>query len=273
MTSLTPPGQRVFVTGHSFHTFVAEGLASLAESAGIRGHELVGRQMIGASRVLEHWDLPDGQNDAKAALVAGRVDVLTMSHNWSIPDEGIALFAALGIEYNPELRILLQISWHAFDHWEPVDDPSLWNVALKITDNSERDSRLLDNLRASNVAVRKIVVQQITGINKAHRREVIRVVPVADAVLRLRERVMTGKVPGIGRPSELFSDAIGHGTAPVLALVTYCNFSCIYGCSPVGLDDGNRELDLLAPELRSTLQRIAWNSVISEPLSGVSGRV
>lgn len=270
MTSHRPRGQRVFVTGHSFHAFVAEGLAPLAESAGIRGHELVGRQMIGGSRVREHWDLPDGQNAAKAALLAGGVHVLTMSHNWSIPDEGIALFAALGVEHNPDLRVLLQMSWHAFDHWEPVGDLSLWDAARKITDNRERDSRPLDNLRASNVAVRKIVGQQIAGINEAYGREVIRVVPAADAVLRLREQVMAGKVPGVGRPSELFSDAIGHGTAPVLALVTCCNFSCLYGCSPVGLDDGNRELDRLAPELRSTLQRIAWDSVISEPLSGVS---
>jgi len=52
-------GQRVFVTAHSFHIFVADRLAPLAKAAGITGHELVGKQMLGGSRVRQHWDLAD----------------------------------------------------------------------------------------------------------------------------------------------------------------------------------------------------------------------
>ena len=59
-------GQRVFVTAHSFHIFVADRLAALAKSAGISGHALVGKQMIGGSRVRQHWDLADRMNPAKA---------------------------------------------------------------------------------------------------------------------------------------------------------------------------------------------------------------
>lgn len=75
-------GQRVFVTAHSFHIFVAHRLTPLAKGAGILDHELVGKQMIGGSRVRQHWDLPDRLNPAKRALVVGDVDVLTMSPNW-----------------------------------------------------------------------------------------------------------------------------------------------------------------------------------------------
>ena len=57
-------GQRVFVTAHSFHIFVAERLAPLAKAAGITGHELVGKQMLGGSRVQQHWDLADRMNPA-----------------------------------------------------------------------------------------------------------------------------------------------------------------------------------------------------------------
>lgn len=41
----------------------------------------------------------------------------------------------------------------AFDHWEPVGDPKLWNPARKIHHNEERDSRPLDGLRAANAAI------------------------------------------------------------------------------------------------------------------------
>lgn len=265
-----PPGQRVFVTAHSFHNFVADRLAPLAKAAGISGHELVGKQMIGGSRVRQHWDLPEGKNQAKAALVAGDVDVLTMSPNWMVPDDGIALFTDLGLEHNPRLRVLVQISWMAFDHWEPIGNPALWDPARKINHNDERDARPLDGLRAANTRLKPVIEQQIDEINRTHGRDVIHAVPVGDAVLRLRERVVAGRVPGIARQSELFTDPIGHAKAPVMALATYCHFACLYGRSPVGLDDGDRQLDRIHPKLRSVLQEIAWDTVTSYPMSGVT---
>lgn len=263
-------GLRVFVMGHSFHIFIADRLGPLAASAGIAGHELLGRQMIGASSVRQHWNLPDDQNPAKAALATGTVDVLTMSPNWLVPDDAIPLFTDLGIEHNADLRVLLQISWMAFDHWEPAGDPRLWNPARKIQHNEQRDSRTLDGLRQANAAITAVIRKQVDDINKARGRAVIRIVPVNDAVIRLRERVAAGEAPGISRQSELFTDPIGHGKAPVLALAAYCNFACLYGRSPVGLDDGDRQLDRIDPSLRPFLQQIAWDVVTADPSSGVT---
>lgn len=267
-----PDGVRVFVMGHSFHIFVADRLTALARSAGISGHELLGRQMIGGSSVRQHWNLPDGQNKAKAALVTGDVDVLTMSPNWMVPDDAIPLFTDLGTEHNPDLHVLLQISWMAFDHWEPIGNPQLWNPAKRIQHNGERDSRTLDGLREATAAITAVIEKQVADINRARGRTVIRLVPVGDAVIRLRERVTEGTVPGIARQSELFTDPIGHGTAPVMALATYCNFACLYGRSPVGLDDGDRQLDRIHPDLRPLLQEIAWDAVTARPSSGVTKR-
>lgn len=263
-------GQRVFVMGHSFHIFVADRLSPLAQAAGIAGHELAGRQMIGGSSVRQHWNLPDGQNSAKAALVAGGVDVLTMSPNWLVPDDAIALFTDLGIEHNPRLRVLVQVSWMAFDHWEPGGDPRLWNPAARLQHNDQRDSRPLDGLRAAHAAIEPVIEKQVAAINRAQGRDVVRIVPVNRAVIGLRERVAAGRVPGIRRQSELFTDPIGHGKAPIRALATYCNFACVYGRTPVGLDDGDRELDRIHPDLRPLLQRIAWETVTAHPLSGVT---
>jgi dienelactone hydrolase len=226
--------------------------------------------MLGGSRVRQHWDLADRMNPAKQSLIAGDVDVLTMSHNWLVPDDGIELFTDLGLEHNPKLRALVQISWPAFDHWEPIGNPALWDPAKKINHNQERDARSLDGLRAANASVKPVIEKQIAALNAKYGHDVIRIVPVGDAVLRLRERVAAGMVPGIKRQSELFTDPIGHAKAPVMALATYCNFACIYGRSPVGLDDGDRELDRIDPKLRSVLQEIAWDAVTSHPMSGVT---
>lgn len=253
-------GLRVFVVAHSFHIFVADRLPPLAKAAGVRLREPVGRQMIGGSRVRQHWDLPDSENPAKAALRAGEVDVLTLSPNWAMPDDGIALFTDLGLKYNPRLRVLVQVSWNAFDHHER-GEPGEWDPARMIQRNEERDTRPLDGPRAATTNVKAIMGKQVAGLNAAYGREVIRIVPVGEAVLRLRELVLAGLAPGIQRQSELFSDAIGHGNAPVEALAAYCNFACIWDRSPVGLDDGDRALDALHPGLRPFLQELAWETV------------
>jgi len=112
-----PRGERVLVTAHSFHIFIAPRLAPLAKAAGIEGHELVAAQMIGGSKVIQHWNLPDEKQKAKPALTEGRVDVMTMSPHVYLPDEGINHFVELGVKRNPKLRFLVQHSWMPWDGW------------------------------------------------------------------------------------------------------------------------------------------------------------
>ena len=88
-------------------------------------------------------------------------------------------------------------------------------------------------------------------------------------MLKLRELIAAGNAPGLTKQTALFTDQIGHGKEPILALATYCNFACIYKVSPVGLKVPNANLDKLSPELDSLLRKIAWETVTSYPLSGV----
>lgn len=108
--SVPPAGQRVFVCAHSFMIYTAKLLPPMAEAAGI-AHVNAGQQMIGGSRVIQHWDLPEEKNRAKAALRESKVDVLTLSPNALMPDPGIDHFTKLGLEKNPTLRVLVQASW------------------------------------------------------------------------------------------------------------------------------------------------------------------
>ena len=86
-----PQGKRVFYASHSLMWYVPEPLGALATAGGIKDHKLAGLQKIGASRTLQHWNLPDAQNEAKKALKTGEVDVLVMSPI-QFPDEGVENF-------------------------------------------------------------------------------------------------------------------------------------------------------------------------------------
>ncbi len=255
-----PKGERVLVTAHSFHIFTAPRLAPLAKAAGIEGHTLVAAQMIGGSKVIQHWNLPDEKQKAKAPLTAGEVDVMTMSPHVYLPDEGIDRFVELGAKHNPKLRFLVQHSWTPWDGWEGDD---------KVAKNEDRDTRSLDKVRAANKRFRENLEAQVKGLNQKLGREAVTITPVGDAVMKLRELIAAGKAPGLSKQTDIFTDQIGHGKEPILALATYCNFACIYGISPVGLKVPNPALDKLSPELDPLLRQIAWETVTGYPLSGV----
>jgi len=104
-------------------------------------------------------------------------------------------------------------------------------------------------------------------------RPVVLLVPVGDAVIRLRERVARGEVPGIAGQSNLFRDNLGHGLAPITVLTAYCHLAVIYGRDPRGLPvpDALKEFGLgdNTEKINRILQDVAWEAVTAEPLSGV----
>ncbi|MCU0880303.1 MAG: hypothetical protein MUF06_21230 [Pirellulaceae bacterium] len=248
-----PAGQRVFYTGHSFHMFVPPRVEQLVKSAGIEGHKLVGTQGIGGSRVIQHWDLADEKNKAKPALAGGEVDVFTMAAHVQIPDEGITKFTELGLAHNPKLRLLVQASWY------PFDCPG----EKRITNNHQRDEAKVADLQAAIDEWRTKLEAQVDELNKQHGKSAVFIVPVGDAVVKLRRLVIDGKYPGVVKQSELFTDPIGHGGPHIQALASYCNFAAIYRMSPVG-----HNLAGLTDEQNAILQSIAWETVSQYSYAG-----
>jgi hypothetical protein len=252
-----PAGLRVFYTGHSFHMFVPSKVEEMVRAAGIQGHELVGTQGIGGSRVIQHWDLEEAKNKARPALAGGGVDVFTMAAHVAIPDEGIAKFTELGLAHNPKLRLLVQASWIPFD----LPDPE-----KRIRDNAQRDGASIAALQAAVDEWRKKLEAQVDDLNRQHGRRAVYIVPAGDAVVKLRGLVVEGKYPGVSKQSELFRDPIGHGGPHVQWLVSYCNFAAIYRASPEGLQLAAGGLDAAQ---HSILQRLAWQTVSAYPYAGV----
>lgn len=256
----TPAGLRVFYTGHSFHMFAPPMVEQLVKSAGIQGHRLVGTQGIGGSRVIQHWDLADAQNKAKAALISGEVDVFTMAAHLTVPDEGITKFTELGLKHNPNLRLLVQASWYPFD----VPSPE-----KRIRDNDQRDTMAIEDLQAAVDEWRTKLEAQVDDLNQRHGRRAVFVVPVGDAVVKLRALVADGKFPGITQQSKLFRDPIGHGQGHVMVLASYCNFAAIYRSSPQGLKLNERSV---SDEQHVILQKLAWDTVSQYPYARVAVR-
>ena len=61
------------------------------------------------------------------------------------------------------------------------------------------------------------------------------IVPVGQAAIALREKIVAGAAPGLKTQWDLFSDCWGHPQPPLQVLATYCHFAVIYRRSPVGL--------------------------------------
>ena len=259
-TKAPPPGLRVFYTGHSFHMFVPKYVEQMAQAAGIKDHKTAGAQGIGGSRVIQHWDLADEKQKAKPALNGGQVDVFTMAAHVAIPDEGITNFTELGLKQNPNLRLLVQASWFPFDVPEP-------DKRIKPETLAQRDTAKTADLQKAVDDWRKKLEAQVDELNQKHGKKAVFIVPVGDAVVKLRALVADGKYPGVAKQSELFRDAIGHGGPHIQVLCSYCNFATIYRMNPEGLKIKAEGLD---DAQHAALQKIAWETVSAYPWAGVA---
>lgn len=255
---------RVFVCGHSYMIFTAEWLPKLARLAELP-NRLVGKQMLGGSQVIQHWNVPYEKNLVKRRLAEGAVDVLLLSPNATLPDEGINLFTKLGLKKQSNLRVFVQASW------APRDGKRGGGFV-----NAQRDDVTVEQLQMMRQQQREVWLKQLENqveeLNDSLGvgREVVKIVPVFDVVYALRERVASGTAPGLGKQSELFKDDHGH-PSPVLALlVSYCHFAAIHQRNPIGLPVPQElKSNPQAEALNRLLQELAWAVVSTYSASGV----
>lgn len=257
-------GQRVFTCGHSFHVWVPAIVADLAKKSDIKEHMQVGLSSIGGSKVIQHWNKPDDQNNAKAALKTGKVDVLTLSPIF-FPDAGIENFTLLALEHNKDIRVLVQPIWLRADVYEPT---------MKTPAKVDHNAISIEELRSRHAVYFKEMDAHVRNLNKKLGKTVLYIVPAPQAVLALREKIVAGQAPGLKKQSDLFTDATGHGTPPLKTLVGYCNYAALYRRSPVGLPVPEilKQAKLGDDEaaLNRLLQDLAWEAVTQHPLSGLA---
>ncbi len=258
-------GQRIFYTGHSFHVFIPPIMDDIAVAAGISGQKNLGLSSIGGSRVIQHWEVPAKNNQAKKILLTGQADVLTLAPIF-LPDKGIKLFAVLALENNPNIRITVQEDWLWRDTYEPISN-------LAVPKSFDYDAMTGAELLKIHAPVFKSIDNHIAELNEQFGRQVLFIVPAGQAVIALRERIRTGKAGGLRTQTELFADRIGHPREVLKVLVAYCHYAVIYRRSPVGLPVPEILAKAKKPEWGKetvrVLQEIAWEAVLQHPLSGV----
>jgi len=259
-----PRGQRVFYASHSLMWYVPAPLGELTEAAKIKDHKLVGLQMLGASKTLQHWNLPEEKNKAKQALMKGEVDVFVMSPI-QFPDEGIDNFIKLGLEKNPDMRFVVQISWGGWD----IDNQDFPKGANNNVDRNKTPEQL-KKLNERNI---KAAEEQADAVNKKAGKKILYLIPSAQAAVTLRTKIANKEIVGLTRQAELFRDPISHPAPPLEALNTYLHYAVIYGQSPVGLLVPGllkkAKKDACDDKFNRTLQEIAWEAVAKYPYSGV----
>lgn len=259
-----PAGQRVATFGHSFHVWVARMLFDMARSAGIEGHEIAGVSSIGGSTVSRHWDLPDDKNIGKKTLLAGDVDALTLAPIW-LPDPGIENFVKLAVEHNPDIRIFVQEYWLPNDTYHPV-------YPLETSKKVDHNAATVAELTKQNNLYQESIEGHVREINQRLGKQSVFVVPVGEASIALREKIIAGKAPRLRVQWRLFTDNWGHPTAPLKVLSAYCHYAAIYGRSPVGLPmppELQRNAEFADPKLNLLLQEIAWETVSKHAMTGV----
>jgi len=242
--------------------FIPPLLQNIADVAGITDQKNLGLSSIGGSRVIQHWNVPEAANQAKAALRTGAVDVLTLAPLF-LPDEEIEKFATLALETNPNIRITVQEIWLRKDTYEPT--------AKVIPDTVDHNAITIAELRARHAPLFQGIDEQVAALNQQFGKSVLVIVPTGQAVIALRERILAGTAGGLKVQSDLFTDATGHGTKPLQVLAAYCHFAVVYRRSPVGLPMP----EILAndptgdPAPVRALQEVAGAAVTHHPQSGV----
>jgi hypothetical protein len=264
-TQPPPKGQRVLTAGHRFHVWLPALLTDMAAKAGIAGHKQVALSSIGGSLTIQHWDAVGDKQKIKPALTEGKTDVLTLSPIF-LPDQGIEHFVKLGLEHNPDLRITVQ------EFWMTYDDQALWYTKGKGA-TVDRDSKTVAQLHEIHDTYFKAMDDHVRELNTRYAkngRTAVFVVPVGQAVVALREKIIKGEAPGLAKQSDLFTDPIGHPKEHVKVLATYCHYAVIYGRSPIGLPMPAALAKVPeAEKLNPLLQQLAWDAVTQHPLSGV----
>jgi hypothetical protein len=226
--------------------------------------------------------MADNQNQAKQALSAGNVDVFVTS-NLVHPDEGIDNFVRLGLQHNPNMKFLMQISWPGMGY----TDNEQFNAGrgggggrggfggrggMFLSGNDEKTPEQLVTINAIDI---KNAEEQAKRLNAEAGKTVVFLVPTAQAHNALRTLIYKKEVPGMAVQSEVFIDPIGHPTAPVITLNAYLHFAVLYKRSPVGLPMPNVLKNSNRPQwndekLNRKLQELAWDLVTHYPPSGVT---
>jgi hypothetical protein len=248
-------------------------------------------EMVGLDRPFVHhthnfgrqgknWVEESLEKDKKNVLVNGDFDVVYLGFvQLSLPVEALDQMTTLALKYKPDCRIYLQHAWASGGgYWAPGDRSSIGTL---------RDDDDLAAIQVEWDKRRKKLEDKVDEINKQHGKQVVFIIPLADAVMKMRQMVAAGKLPGVTKQSQLFADddelkrRDDHAGKQIAVLAVYCAYAAIHRKSPEGLklsspdgffggpraDKGKVPVD---DAQHAILQKLAWETVSKYPYAGIA---
>ncbi len=263
--------------GNSLTDTINGFLEPIADSGG--RNLLFMRKSVPGCSIRFHWEhnrqgfaSPDGWANDYDVACAKKVDHLFLQPFPNPPglDDGAygGKFIELTRKYNREADVWLYAQWPDRINWKhdahcvgagwmkppwfpPNPKPATWEEAM-----TNKMLYFLD--------LKKIWDHQIQGRGE---QRPVRMCPGGPALVRLKKEIDAGKVPGISTFFDtMFSDDI-HLSRQGRYLVALVHYTCIFGANPQGkVTYANSGL---TAQQAALFQRIAWETVLAERLSGV----
>ena len=254
-------------------------LEAIVKAAGIEKHTRTDLY-FGTWHGLVGGTVEDIQERHRAPVAKGDVDVLLVATwSWFPQQEGwhkrvgldsaLAGLAELGLKNNPNFRVC----WRSY-----LQPQTVRKGANTIPD--------FVATRKAQAGQSEALEKLVEAINKKHGKEVVNIVPHAEAGLKLVDLVAAGKFPGVTDPADLWMKEESFNMNVHLHLRTrsaYCDYVALYRTSPVGLTPSfkgltykskggtEQSMDGVTAEQHAILQRIAWETVSNYRHSGVKG--
>ena len=101
-------------------------------------------------------------------------------------DKGLDDLTERALKHNPDIRVLAQVGWL------PYDDP-IFPMPEKGREKTNWNARSIKEVRAIHAAYFKNASDQVQALNKRLGKQVVFIVPVAQAVMALREKIAAGE--------------------------------------------------------------------------------
>jgi len=228
----------------------------------------------------KNWVEESLETDKKNVLVKGEFDVIYLGFvQLAQPIEALDQMTTMALKYKPDCRIYLQHAWASGGgNWAPGDRSSIGTL---------RDDDDLAAIQVEWDKRRKKLEDKVDEINKQHGKQVVFIIPLADAVMKMRQMVAAGKLPSVTKQSQLFWDnnetrnRDDHAAHQTVVLAMYCAHAAIYRKSPEGLKVSSPDGFYWGPKAErgkvpvndaqhAILQKLAWETVSTYPYAGVA---
>lgn len=273
---LSPPDGplRVYHLGHSL---VGRDMPAMLAQLAPAGHDY-GSQLGWGATLRSHWLGPDevpgfaqenahpAHRPAREAIASGEYAAVVLTEmveirdaiKWHASGNYLAEWARLARAANPATRVYLYETWH------PLDDPDGWLERIDADAGPLwRDEVMRRAMGAEGVGV----IYRIAG---------------GAALAAVARAAEAGQLPGLTRREDLFArtsageqDQIHPGDLGNY-VVALAHYAVLYHQSPEGLPARLDRADGSAatafdPAAVATVQRLVWQVVRDDPLSGVGG--